>query len=74
MVLKACGLLFQLFYLGANGLGSSVSAAEAASNTTQQERGLAFVAYQSQIANGFQFQQVNWVNNPGSVLIFLLMK
>ena len=44
-----------------------MTAAEAAANTTTQERGLAFVAYQAQIANGFQFLQQAWANNPGFI-------
>ncbi|KAJ7752427.1 fungal peroxidase [Mycena maculata] len=40
-----------------------VTAAEAASNTTQIERGLAFVAYQSDISLGFEFLQEKWANN-----------
>ncbi|KAI0804730.1 hypothetical protein BC629DRAFT_1203838 [Irpex lacteus] len=42
--------------------GPEASAAEAHANTTQTDRGLAFVEYQSSIANGFRFQQVNWAN------------
>lgn len=34
------------------------------SNSTTQERGLAFVAYQSQIAEGFRFIQTQWANVP----------
>ncbi|EJD50483.1 DyP-type peroxidase [Auricularia subglabra TFB-10046 SS5] len=44
--------------------GPEVSDDEAASNTTTQLRGLAFVAYQAQIARGFQFLQRAWSNNP----------
>ncbi|KAJ7098361.1 fungal peroxidase [Mycena epipterygia] len=43
--------------------GPEVTADEAASNTTEIERGLAFVAYQSNLANGFQFMQHLWANN-----------
>nr|WAW38279.1 DyP-type peroxidase [Auricularia auricula-judae] len=43
--------------------GPEVSDDEAASNTTTQLRGLAFVAYQAQIAKGFQFLQRAWSNN-----------
>ncbi|KAK7046855.1 DyP-type peroxidase [Favolaschia claudopus] len=47
-----------------------VSDDEAAANTTSTERGLAFVAYQSNIGNGFRFMQQTWANsinfvNPG---------
>ncbi|KAI0086064.1 peroxidase [Irpex rosettiformis] len=42
--------------------GPEVSDDEANSNSTQTDRGLAFVMYQSNIANGFRFQQVNWAN------------
>ncbi|KAJ7098359.1 dye-decolorizing peroxidase precursor [Mycena epipterygia] len=44
--------------------GPEVTADEAASNTTEIERGLAFVAYQSNLTNGFQFLQQTWANNP----------
>ncbi|KAF8584882.1 DyP-type peroxidase [Ramaria rubella] len=44
--------------------GPEVTVAEAASNTTTIERGLAFVSYQSNIADGFKFQQMSWANNP----------
>ena len=37
--------------------GPEVSDEEQQSNTTAQERGLLFVAYQSNIANGFKFLQ-----------------
>ncbi|EJD48669.1 DyP-type peroxidase [Auricularia subglabra TFB-10046 SS5] len=47
--------------------GGEVTAAEAASNTTSQARGLAFVSYQSSIAKGFEFIQKAWVNAPGFV-------
>ncbi|KAF8217810.1 DyP-type peroxidase [Mycena galopus ATCC 62051] len=47
--------------------GPEVSAAEAASNTTSTERGLAFVAYQSNIGKGFQFLQKTWADNAGFV-------
>ncbi|KIJ46058.1 hypothetical protein M422DRAFT_29451 [Sphaerobolus stellatus SS14] len=45
--------------------GPEVGPAEAASNTTVTERGLAFVAYQSDISNGFHFLQHTWANNVG---------
>ncbi|KAF8518411.1 fungal peroxidase [Hysterangium stoloniferum] len=45
--------------------GPEVSDEEAASNTTTTERGLAFVAYQSVIGNGFHFLQTAWADNPG---------
>ncbi|KAF7335655.1 DyP-type peroxidase [Mycena venus] len=44
--------------------GPEVTTDETSSNTTEIERGLAFVAYQSNIANGFQFLQHFWANNP----------
>lgn len=44
--------------------GPEVSAGEAASQKTTLRRGLLFVAYQSNIMNGFQFLQKNWANNP----------
>ncbi|KIJ24614.1 hypothetical protein M422DRAFT_194503, partial [Sphaerobolus stellatus SS14] len=45
--------------------GPEISSAEAASNTTITERGLAFVvAYQTDIGSGFQFLQQRWANNP----------
>ena len=40
-----------------------MTAAEAASNTTTQERGLAFVAYQAQLSMGFHFLQQTWADN-----------
>ncbi|KAJ7832278.1 fungal peroxidase [Mycena leptocephala] len=43
--------------------GPEVTAVETSSNKTTIERGLAFVAYQSNIANGFQFLQEFWANN-----------
>ncbi|PSR77990.1 hypothetical protein PHLCEN_2v7617 [Hermanssonia centrifuga] len=42
--------------------GPEVSSSESSSNTTTQDRGLAFVEYQSNIGNGFRFQQINWAN------------
>ncbi|KAJ7925324.1 hypothetical protein B0H13DRAFT_2314532 [Mycena leptocephala] len=45
--------------------GPEVTSSEASSNTTQIERGLAFVVYQSNIKNGFQFLQKTWANNQG---------
>ncbi|KAJ7512496.1 fungal peroxidase [Mycena galericulata] len=47
--------------------GPEVSAAEAASNTTETERGLAFVCYQSDIGQGFAFLQQFWANGPNFV-------
>ncbi|KAJ7624892.1 fungal peroxidase [Roridomyces roridus] len=44
--------------------GPEVTAAEAASNKTTIERGMAFTAYQSNIVTGFQFLQQTWMNNP----------
>ncbi|KAJ7723414.1 fungal peroxidase [Mycena metata] len=43
--------------------GPEVTAAEAASNTTTIDRGLAFVCYQSSTAAGFQFLQNLWADN-----------
>ncbi|KAJ7034781.1 dye-decolorizing peroxidase precursor [Mycena alexandri] len=42
--------------------GPEVSDAEASSGTTTSERGLAFVAYQSQVSTG-EFIQETWANN-----------
>ncbi|EJD37314.1 DyP-type peroxidase [Auricularia subglabra TFB-10046 SS5] len=42
--------------------GQEVTPEEQASGTTIHERGLAFVAYQSQLAKGFQFIQQSWAN------------
>jgi Dyp-type peroxidase family len=47
--------------------GPEVSAAEESAHTTQQERGLMFVCYQTSIANQFEFVQINWANNPGFI-------
>ncbi|KAJ7260803.1 DyP-type peroxidase [Mycena rebaudengoi] len=47
--------------------GPEVSWDEASSHKTNHERGLAFVCYQSSIANGFQFLQQTWANNPNFV-------
>ncbi|KAJ7614838.1 dye-decolorizing peroxidase precursor [Roridomyces roridus] len=44
--------------------GEDVTPEEAAANTTTIERGMAFVAYQSNIVAGFQFMQQTWLNNP----------
>jgi hypothetical protein len=41
-----------------------VTDSEKSSNQTSVERGLAFVAYQSQLNNGFKFQQESWANKP----------
>ncbi|KAJ7636985.1 fungal peroxidase [Roridomyces roridus] len=43
--------------------GPEVSQAEASSHTTKTERGLAFVAYQANIGNGFSFLQRFWADN-----------
>ncbi|KAJ6533653.1 DyP-type peroxidase [Mycena capillaripes] len=45
--------------------GPEVTAVESSSSKTKIERGLAFVAYQSNIAHGFQFLQESWANNQG---------
>jgi Dyp-type peroxidase family len=47
--------------------GPEVSAAEDAAHTTQQERGLMFVCYQTSIPNQFEFVQSKWANNPGFI-------
>ncbi|KAJ7033172.1 fungal peroxidase [Mycena alexandri] len=47
--------------------GPEVSDSEASSGTTSTERGLAFVAYQSSLANGFHFLQQIWANNANFV-------
>ncbi|KAJ7126012.1 fungal peroxidase [Mycena epipterygia] len=47
--------------------GPEVTADEAASNTTSIERGLAFVSYQSNIGQGFQFLQQFWADNTNFV-------
>ncbi|KAJ6536078.1 dye-decolorizing peroxidase precursor [Mycena capillaripes] len=47
--------------------GPEVTAAETASSTTSVDRGLAFVAYQSSIFNGFMFLQSIWINNVGFI-------
>ncbi|KAJ7723416.1 fungal peroxidase [Mycena metata] len=47
--------------------GPEVTAAEAASNTTTIERGLAFVCYQSSTAAGFRFLQQAWADNTSFV-------
>ncbi|KIJ48051.1 hypothetical protein M422DRAFT_163272, partial [Sphaerobolus stellatus SS14] len=44
--------------------GPEVTRQEATSKKTIQERGLAFVAYQSAIGDGFQFLQQAWANQP----------
>ncbi|KAJ7201686.1 fungal peroxidase [Mycena pura] len=47
--------------------GPEVSDHEAATHTTSTERGLAFVAYQSNISNGFHFLQKAWADNANFV-------
>jgi len=49
--------------------GPEVTDAESASGVSDSslERGLAFVAYQSSLANGFHFLQQRWANNPGFI-------
>nr|WAW38278.1 DyP-type peroxidase [Auricularia auricula-judae] len=49
--------------------GPEVTPAETKANKSDPklERGLAFVAYQSQIGQGFQFMQQAWANNPNFV-------
>ncbi|KZV89881.1 Dyp-type peroxidase [Exidia glandulosa HHB12029] len=52
--------------------GPEVTSAELVSgksdpSDSKNERGLAFVAYQAQLAKGFQFLQHSWANNPNFV-------
>nr|WAW38280.1 DyP-type peroxidase [Auricularia auricula-judae] len=52
--------------------GPEVTPAEKAAGKSDpadgpNERGLAFVSYQAQIAKGFRFLQHSWANNPGFV-------
>lgn len=42
---------------------SQVTEHEKAQNKTEKDRGLLFVCYQSNLANGFQFLQKTWANN-----------
>ncbi len=44
--------------------GPEVSDAEKAAGTTQQERGLMFVCYQTSILGQFEFVQGTWANEP----------
>jgi len=44
--------------------GGDVTQPERALHSTQQERGLMFVCYQTSIANQFEFVQTQWANNP----------
>jgi Dyp-type peroxidase family len=44
--------------------GPELSAAEQAAHSTQQERGLMFVCYQTIISDQFEFVQSSWANNP----------
>lgn len=50
--------------------GPEVTEAEKEAKKTIEERGLLFVAYQSNIANGFQFIQGSWANQPGFPFLF----
>lgn len=43
--------------------GPEVTPQESAQGTTTQNRGLAFVCYQSSLLNGFRFVQTKWENN-----------
>ncbi|KAI0086049.1 peroxidase [Irpex rosettiformis] len=63
--LEAQGLLTDLNHAIRAGTpyGPEVTDAESSSNTTQTDRGLAFVEYQSVISNGFRTQQLIWANN-----------
>ncbi|KIJ38727.1 hypothetical protein M422DRAFT_176170, partial [Sphaerobolus stellatus SS14] len=47
--------------------GPELTSGEIASGKTSQDRGLAFVAYQSNLGAGFQFLQQKWANNPNFV-------
>ncbi|KAJ7201679.1 fungal peroxidase [Mycena pura] len=47
--------------------GPEVTTVESSASVTSVERGLAFVGYQSNIGNGFQFLQTAWANNPSFV-------
>ena len=47
--------------------GPEVDAAEEASGTSANDRGLMFVCYQTSIVNQFEFVQQSWANNPGFV-------
>jgi Dyp-type peroxidase family len=47
--------------------GPEVSNAEATAATTQQDRGLMFVCYQTSIVNQFEFLQISWADAPGFV-------
>lgn len=47
--------------------GPEVTAAEAQAHTTQTDRGLMFVCYQTSIPNQFEFVQVKWANNSGFI-------
>ncbi|KAJ6578622.1 fungal peroxidase [Mycena sp. CBHHK59/15] len=47
--------------------GPEVSSEEASSSTSSTERGLAFVAYQSNIVSGFRFLQQIWADNANFV-------
>ncbi|THH05549.1 dyp-type peroxidase [Phellinidium pouzarii] len=42
--------------------GAELAADEIESHTTRLDRGLAFVCYQSNLSNGFEFVQKSWVN------------
>jgi hypothetical protein len=44
-----------------------VTGAEANTNKTSTERGLAFVSYQSSISSGFRTQQQAWANSPNFI-------
>jgi Dyp-type peroxidase family len=47
--------------------GPEVSSAEETAGSTQQDRGLMFVCYQTSIPSQFEFVQSKWANNPGFV-------
>ncbi|CAK5272095.1 unnamed protein product [Mycena citricolor] len=48
--------------------GPEMNNTEISQNKTMAERGLAFVAYQSDISKGFQFLQQFWINNANFVV------
>jgi len=47
--------------------GPEVGATETQSNTTEVDRGLMFVCYQTSVPNQFEFVQEQWANNRGFI-------
>ncbi|CAE6531784.1 unnamed protein product [Rhizoctonia solani] len=47
--------------------GPEVTSKEHETHRTEIPRGLAFLCYQSSLANGFQFVQKSWANNPSFI-------